>query len=107
MDQLRGDGDTLVYWVLQPPMRDADFDARIDVIDDVYEQEAEGRPWIQIVDTTPLFGTADGTYADALPGPDGAVADLRQTDGIHLSRDGADLLADHLLGLLGDELSPS
>lgn len=107
MDQLRADGDTLVYWVLQPPMRDADFDARIDIIDDVYEQEAEDRPWIRIVDTAPLFGTADGSYADALPGADGSVADLRQGDGIHLSREGADLLATHVLGLIDDELSRS
>lgn len=107
MDQLRGDGDTLVYWVLQPPMRDVDFDARIDIINDVYEREAEDRPWVQVVDTAPLFGTADGSYADALPGVGGAVADLRQGDGIHLSRDGADLLADHVIDLIAGELSPS
>jgi hypothetical protein len=107
MDQLRGDGDTLVYWVLQPPMRDADFDARIDIINGVYEDEARDRPWVQVVDTAPLFGTADGSYADTLPGVGGAVTDLRQGDGIHLSRDGADLLADHVLGLIAGELSPS
>lgn len=105
MDQLRGDGDTLVYWVLQPPMRDADFDARIDIIDGVYEAEAEDRPWVEIVDTTPLFGTPSGEYADNLPGVDGTVTDLRQGDGIHLSRDGADLLATYVLDLLFSEIS--
>jgi hypothetical protein len=34
------------------------------------------------------------------------VADLRQSDGIHLSRDGADLLAQHVLGLISEELGP-
>ena len=107
MDLLRDGEDRLVYWVLQPPMRDGGFDARIDIINAVYQREAADRPWIQIVDTTPLFGDASGDYADALPGPSGAVADLRQGDGIHLSRDGADLLAQHVLGLVAAEISPA
>lgn len=108
MDLLRAEGDDrLVLWVLQPPMRDGDLDARIDVINDVYRREAADRPWIEVVETDPLLGDAQGRYADHLPGPGGATADLRQGDGIHLSRAGADLLADHLLGLLEDELSPS
>ena len=107
MDLLHEDDDRLVYWVLQPPMREAGFDARIDIINAVFEREAASRPWVEVVDTAPLFGTADGSYADNLPGPGGAVADLRQGDGIHLSRAGADLLAQHVLDLIVDELSPS
>lgn len=106
MDQLRGDGETLVYWVLQPPMRDGDFDARIDIINGVYVAEAASRPWVEIVDTTPLFGDADGNYADQLPGAGGGLEDLRQGDGIHLARAGADKLARHLLALLAEEITP-
>jgi hypothetical protein len=106
MDLLHEDEDRLVYWVLQPPMRDGGFDARIDIINAVYEREAEARPWIEIVATEPLIGDSNGGYADNLPGPGGAVADLRQGDGIHLSRAGADLLAEHVLGLIDAEISP-
>jgi hypothetical protein len=38
MDLLRDGEDRLVFWVLQPPMRDTDFDARIDIINAVYER---------------------------------------------------------------------
>lgn len=105
MDLLRDGDERLVYWVLQPPMRDGGLDARIDVINEVHRREAADRPWIEVVETAPLFGDDDGRYADHLPGPGGATADLRQGDGIHLSRAGADLLAGHVLGMVDDELS--
>ncbi|MBA2282285.1 MAG: DUF459 domain-containing protein [Actinomycetota bacterium] len=103
MDQLRADG-RLVFWVGQPPMRDAAFDARIAILDRIYREAAESRPWVEFVDTVPLFGAPDGTYRDRLPGPDGSPLDLRQGDGIHLSREGADLLATHLLDLVAAEI---
>jgi uncharacterized protein len=92
--------DRLILWIGQPPMRDADFDRRIAVINEVVAAEAEDRPWVTFVDTASVLGGADGGYADRLPGHD---EDLRQGDGIHLSRAGADLLAHHLLGLIDDE----
>jgi hypothetical protein len=94
--------DRLVLWVGQPPMRDARFDRRIRVINQVVAAEAEDRPWVRFVDSTPVLGGPDGGYADRLPGVDD---DLRQDDGIHLSRAGADYLAHHLLGLIEDELA--
>jgi hypothetical protein len=105
MDQLAG-GDRLVLWVMQPPMRDGDFDARMQIVNDLYRQEAADRPWIELVETAPLLGSAGGGFADQLPGPDGGRRDLRQDDGIHLAREGADALADHLLGLVAQELTP-
>jgi hypothetical protein len=95
MDLLRDpDDDRLVLWVLQPPMRDGDFDARMRILDDLYREAAEGRPWIDIVETAPLVGDADGDF----------LAENRQDDGIHLSRSGADALARDLLDLVTDEL---
>jgi hypothetical protein len=95
MDLLRDpDDDRLVLWVLQPPMRDGDFDARMRILDDIYRDAAEGRPWIDVVETAPLVGDADGKF----------LADLRQDDGIHLSRSGADELARDLLDLVEDEV---
>jgi uncharacterized protein len=105
MDQLQAD-DRLVYWVLQPPMRDAEFDERIDIINDVFVTEAEDRPWVEIVETAPLFGDGNGDFVDLVPGAGGGLEDLRQDDGIHLARAGADLLAANLLQLLAAEISP-
>ena len=79
----------------------AGFDARMEILNDIYREAAESRPWIELVDTGPLFGDADGGYADRLPGADGEPrATSGRSDGIHLSRFGADRLADHLLGLM-------
>lgn len=105
MDQLR-DGDRLVYWVLQPPMRDADFDRRIQIIDDVYREAAATRPWIQLVETEELLGDANGRFLDERAGAGGALLDLRQDDGIHLARDGADLLAGTIVDQIEGEFTP-
>jgi hypothetical protein len=101
MDELRAD-DRLVLWIGQPPMRDAGFDGRIAVINEVVAAEAKDRPWVTFIDTAPVLGGPDGGYVDRLPGSDD---DLRQGDGIHLSRAGADLLARHLLDLIDDEIT--
>lgn len=100
MDALQAE-DRLVFWIGQPPMRDAGFGRRITVINEVVETAARDRPWVTFVDTAAILGGADRGYVDRLPGLD---EDLRQDDGIHLSRAGADLLAQHLLTLIGDEL---
>ena len=101
MDQLQG---RLVFWVMQPPIRDASFDARMRILNDIYRKQAAGRPWIEVVETDPLFGDAKGGYVELRERQSGGLEDLRQDDGIHLSREGADLLARHTLELLGREV---
>jgi hypothetical protein len=101
MDSLQTE-DRLIFWVGQPPMRDSGFDRRISVINEVVAAEAADRAWVTFVDTAEVVGGRDGGYADRLPGID---EDLRQADGIHLSRAGADLLAEHLLRLINEEIA--
>lgn len=106
MDQLHAE-DRLVYWVTQPPMRDGDFHARMAIINDIYREAARSRPWVELVETAPLIGDSTGGFADQLPGPGGELEDLRQDDGIHFAREGADKLAGHVLGLIDDETRPA
>src|SRR5690606_17134412 len=104
MDSMQAD-DRLVLWIGQPPMRDAGFDERIDVLNAVYEEQASERPWVRYVDLGDVLGD-DGGYAARLPDGAGGVTEaLRQDDGIHLSRAGADLLARHLLDLVDAEIA--
>src|SRR3546814_10359409 len=85
MDSLQGEG-RLVLWVGQPPMRDAGFNDRVDILNSVYEEQAADRPWVRYVDVDTVLGD-DGEYAARLPdGAGGQTDDLRQGDGIHLSR---------------------
>lgn len=96
MDMLRGDG-RLVVWVGQPRMRDAGFDARMGVLDEIYAEEAAARPWVRFLDSRPLLSPdGDGYQASA-----GDVS-LRQGDGIHLDRGGADVLAAAVLDLVDE-----
>jgi lysophospholipase L1-like esterase len=99
MDLLHADG-RIVFWVGQPPMLDPDYDARIDVINQAYAAEAATRPWITFVDSTVALGDPSGAFADALPDPAGTPVDVRRDDGIHLTAEGADRLASHVLGII-------
>jgi lysophospholipase L1-like esterase len=101
LDSLQAD-DRVIFWIAQPPMRDAGFDRRIRVINEVVAAQVAARPWVTLVDTASVLGGQDGGYVDRLHGLD---EDLRQGDGIHLSRAGADLLARHLLALIDDEIA--
>ena len=104
MDSLRA-SDRLVIWIGQPPMRDRAFDRRIRVLNEVFEEQADDRSWIRYVDSGEVIGD-DGRYVTRLPdGAGGTTDDLRQPDGIHLSRAGADRLARHILGIIDREVA--
>lgn len=92
MDLLRAEG-RVVYWVGQPIMRDPGFSDRMARLNEIFRSEAETRPWVRYIDSYSMFASASGAYEAFLPGVDGTVQDLRQGDGIHLSRPGGDLLA--------------
>jgi hypothetical protein len=106
MEQLRADG-RLVFWIAQPPMRDGEFDARMDIVNEIYRGAARGRPWIEMVETEQFFGDVNGQFVDQLPSSGGGLEDLRQDDGIHFARDGADNLAGVILSLVNDEIAQS
>lgn len=97
MDQLRGDG-RMVVWVGQPRMRDGGFDARMQALDEIYASEAESRPWVRFLDSRPVLSPDGGGYQAAADG-----VDLRQGDGIHLDRGGADLLAEAVLAAVDEQ----
>jgi len=96
MDQLQGEG-RLVVWVGQPHMRDAGFDERMAALDEIYAEEAESRPWVRFLDTHPIL-SPDGAGYQATAGD----VSLRQGDGIHLDRGGADVLAEAIFALVDE-----
>ena len=68
------------------------------VLNDIYAEEAEGRPWVTFLDSRPVLSPDGEGYQVESGG-----ATLRQGDGIHLSRAGADLLADAVLERIAEE----
>lgn len=99
MDRLIADGRGVI-WVGQPIMRDANFDESMAYISSLYELEAARRPLVSFVDARAVFAGAEGRYADYLPGPDGQLDQMRLPDGIHLTRSGAQRLAEQIFPLL-------
>ena len=98
MDLLAAEGRSVV-WVGQPIMRTAAFDERIAYLDSLYDAEAATRPNVTFVDSRPLFATPDGRYADYLADA-GQLVQMRQGDGIHLTRAGGERLAGAVLDAL-------
>jgi hypothetical protein len=103
MDVLRAD-DRIVFWVGLPPMRDDGFDGRARVMNEIYREEAESRPWMSYLDTRPIFGDEDGEYVERKADPSGELVDLRQEDGVHLSSPGAARFARVMLDLIDREI---
>lgn len=104
MDLLAGDG-RLVIWVGQPSMRKAEFSERMDIVDQIYAEEALKRPWVRFLDSRPVL-SADGgsSYQATLPDGSGGQQQARQSDGIHLTRFGGDVLAEATLELLDEHI---
>lgn len=104
MDLLGGEG-RFVVWVGQPIARSSDYTDKMEVLNAIYREEAATRPWIRFLDTWPLFVDGNGSYSDYLPGDDGEPQLMRQQDGIHLSREGGDRLAEAVLAAIDEEAS--
>lgn len=104
MDLLAGNG-RLVIWVGQPTMRKAEFSERMDIVDQIYAEEALKRPWVRFLDSRKVLSVDGGTsYQATLPDDSGTHQPARQSDGIHLSRFGGDVLADAALALLDEQI---
>jgi hypothetical protein len=99
MDTVTGDGKATLFWVGLPPMRNTErYETRYRIINEMVESEAalrKGR--VVFVDTTRTLSPPEGGYADYLATADGSVVQVRTGDGIHVTRDGGDLVADAVL----------
>jgi hypothetical protein len=102
MDQLAQDGRT-VYWIGEPIMRSAEFDARMRLITDIYREEATRHERVRFIDTRALFSDDGGSYSAYLPGSDGQPVLVRRDDGIHLTPAGADRLAPTVMDAIRED----
>jgi uncharacterized protein len=93
MDILIGPQHRQVWWIGMPIMRSGAFSTVVRVLNSVYKAEAATRPDVHWVDTYGMFADKSGRYQDYLPGPSGKTELMRQSDGIHFSRAGADMAA--------------
>ena len=99
MDLLSKDGAT-VHWVGQPIMRAPDFDAKMQLLNGIYREQARGRDLVHYTDTRNMFSD-DGVFSAYLEDRAGQRVLMRQQDGVHFTRAGGE----HLTHVVFDEIN--
>ena len=91
------------YWIGQPIARSDEYSAKMALMNEIYESEGARRPNVRYVDTWALFSDIDGNYSAYLPDETGTDVLMRISDGIHLTVDGGNRLADQVRQVIGDD----
>ena len=99
VDLLTRDG-AQVIWIGLPPMRIAKYDARMNLINRLAYDTVSQREHVTWWNAGTLIADPQGQFREYAQRPDGSSVRLRAGDGIHLSEDGAGLLAPPLLAWL-------
>jgi hypothetical protein len=90
-----------VFWLGPPTLGDDALDRGAKLLGPVMQEEAaKYAPDVVYIDTYHLFEGPDGGYSRSLPDADGNDVDMRISDGIHFSADGAEYLSDAVWKLL-------
>jgi lysophospholipase L1-like esterase len=96
-------GGRRVYWVGQPIMKDDTYRERMAMLNRVYEEVAATHDGVTYIDTWEMFADEDGEYAAYLHDASGDRVRMRQGDGIHLTRAGADRLSARVLAIVRED----
>jgi hypothetical protein len=100
-----------LFWVGMPVMRPTKFHERVKRVNVIYRARMAARPGATFIDIWDVLADGDGAYADKIvlgTNPDGTPGKkvrVRAGDGIHLSPKGAEVVRDHVLGVLETELA--
>ena len=92
MDVLLGSA-ARVYWVGVPVMAEADYDRRVQHINELQELEASARTGVAYLDAYSLLLDEGGSFAWELPDDQGNLVEVRLPDGVHLTAAGAERVA--------------
>ncbi|MBU1694195.1 MAG: DUF459 domain-containing protein [Verrucomicrobia bacterium] len=107
MDLLGDGGGVRVYWLELPDMPNPEIQKSADIINPIFEREAAKREFATFYRTRPLLSRKVGTFSRYVHLPNGMPLKVRDTDGMHLNRNGSDLLARNLAATLWPMSSPA
>jgi hypothetical protein len=92
-----------LYYVGLPVMRDRGRDAAAAAVNSAILAEAADRPWVRYIDSGALLGEPGEGYDAYRTSPDGDQVKARQDDGIHMSREGTNWVADVVARAIRDD----
>jgi hypothetical protein len=98
-------GARKLVWVGLPVVRRENLEPKLEVLDQIFEQEAAKFPDVTYVDTRAMF-SPDGGYDAYLTAPDGTPVLVRAADGVHFSLTGYDMLAQAVIDRIGALTQP-
>jgi hypothetical protein len=102
MDTYRQGGEARVYWLTLPMPRDEDRQEVARVVNEAIAVGAQPyRPHVRLLDMVELF-TPGGEYRDSME-VDGEDRIVRESDGVHLNDEGAELAAETVLDALEED----
>jgi hypothetical protein len=103
MDLASDGGRRTVVWVGLAPERPERLNQAKDTFNAAARDQAALRTDVHYVDLVHQFGGVDGAYSDTVTLPDGSIVNARDRDGVHLSHDGANILAPSVLQTFASE----
>ena len=102
MSELDEDGRD-VYWMGMPIVRSDDFRQKVEVLNEIYQSEADRFANVTFVDSWPVFTGSDGGFSEYLTDSNGDLVDMRLNDGIHLTTAGGIRLAEVTFGIIASK----
>ncbi|MCF7838393.1 MAG: DUF459 domain-containing protein [Candidatus Marinimicrobia bacterium] len=96
MDLLGAAGAVRVFWLELPDMKDGHLHENANLINAIFEREAGKRPFVTLFRTRPILTRKPGVFTLYVINERGLPLSVRDRDGVHLSRGGAELLASAL-----------
>ena len=100
MDILIRGGVRRIVWLELPDMKDTAHQADADEINAAFKAQAESRPEVVYFQIRLFLSRKPGEFTKFRIDPRGRPIDLRDADGIHLTRAGADLVVEKLIEFL-------
>ncbi|MGZ5382519.1 MAG: SGNH/GDSL hydrolase family protein [Acidimicrobiia bacterium] len=92
MDAFTSEGSRL-YWIALPIMANDLFSDHVQLMNDVYREEAAKRPAVFVIESWDLFTDESGNYSAYLASDSGTLELMRYGDGVHFTWAGAARLA--------------
>lgn len=97
MDILTRREGTRVFWLELPVMRDKEINDNITMINAIAKAEADKRDAVVYMPTNPILTRKADTFTAYLMDRMGRPVKVRDADGVHLGRPGADMIAEEFI----------